>query len=723
MTIPLFGAKKKSLNRRVLLIVTLLTGALLSSAVALNIWREYQNQVDLLEQHGVELVRFLAEAISSPLWSMDTEAVNNTLRLVASDPDYVGIIIDELNGSQIVIGDTTTEGDLMHFTHAIIHHDSAYEHNTKIGDIELLLSTRQLQAFLYNKISADALLLLLLLFLNIVVIYRSLRLIRYPMEQLTESMRQFSDGNYQHSVYGLDRPDEIGVMAESLEVLRHHSSGREELKDQLIEANRSKDDFLASMSHELRTPLATIIGNCEILSEKSMESSEQKMIHAIEIAGRNQLALVDDILDMSKIDSGKYTLDETPYDLNVLLNELKMMLQIKAQDQGVSLTIALNTEMPFQLLGDGQRVGQILINLLGNAIKFTEHGAVELTVWNDANYLLFNVKDSGVGMSPETIDNLFGRFEQADGSISRRFGGSGLGLYISLNLAEMMGGEIDVSSREGTGSIFQLRLPFRPTSIPTVDNPTGTSHHSVLAEHFEGHVLVAEDTPELQLLERKILESMGITVTTVENGKEAVMEASANHFDLILMDMQMPEMDGIEATQTLRQQGVEIPIVPLTANVMQKHRDAFAAEGCDEFLAKPIDRKELRRVLNRYLIQEQRKLGGLSIINRREKERRAEERREEERRGAEEEVDDELMALFIDSSTKNRAQLTAALSSKAWPEVRAAAHSVKGSAASFGYPELSKKAETVQLAIDNERMEELPSLTMDLVIEMGKVLP
>ena len=199
------------------------------------------------------------------------------------------------------------------------------------------------------------------------------------------------------------------------------------------------------------------------------------------------------------------------------------------------------------------------------------------------------------------LERLFQRFEQADGSISRRFGGSGLGLFISLNLAEIMGGTINVSSREGVGSVFELILPYQPSELRDRRERKKDDNSSVLEEKLSGHVLIAEDTPELQLLERRILEGMGLTVTTANNGKEAVELASTQSIEMILMDMQMPVMDGIEATKTLRSQNNSIPIVALTANVMQKHRDAFNEAGCDGFLAKPIEKQELRRMIKKYI--------------------------------------------------------------------------------------------------------------------------
>ncbi|HIJ22150.1 MAG: response regulator [Gammaproteobacteria bacterium] len=364
-------------------------------------------------------------------------------------------------------------------------------------------------------------------------------------------------------------------------------------------ASRAKDEFLATMSHELRTPLSVIIGNSEILLDEINRQRHQEMIRLIKTAGNNQLALVNGILDISKIESGKFKIEERPYVLSELLDDIKQMLSIKLTSETFFILEQKNEES-FKLCGDAQRISQVLINLVGNAIKFTEKGEVRLETEVVNNNLQFTIVDTGIGMSPEIVDQLFQRFHQADNSISRRFGGTGLGLYISYSLAQLMGGDIEVTSQIGVGSTFHLKLPYRPSDVLVQRKPSSLPPDQQ-KKLLHGHVLVVEDTPEMQLLERRILEKLGITVTTAENGQEAVDLATSKSFDLILMDMQMPIMDGIEATRTIRKQGIETPIVPLTANIMQKHRDAFAVTGCDDFLAKPIDHTALLQVLYHYL--------------------------------------------------------------------------------------------------------------------------
>lgn len=289
-----------------------------------------------------------------------------------------------------------------------------------------------------------------------------------------------------------------------------------------------------------------------------------------------------------------------PYELSILLQDVARMFSTQADDAGLRLMINQTNHEEYLLLGDGQRIGQILNNLISNAIKFTEAGTISLTTRSDGKNLFFSVQDSGIGMHPDKMEQLFKRFEQADGSISRRFGGSGLGLYISLNLAQLMGGTINASSQEGIGSHFELSLPYQLSSTPSSKAKRDRSE-SVLNEKIEGHVLVAEDTPLLQQLERRFLENAGVTVTIAENGQEAVDLAMEQTFDLIFMDMQMPIMDEIEATRQIKQSGNPTPIIAVTANVMQKHRDDFEAVGCDDFMAKPFEQETLMAVLRTHI--------------------------------------------------------------------------------------------------------------------------
>ncbi len=392
------------------------------------------------------------------------------------------------------------------------------------------------------------------------------------------------------------------LMQQSQDEVRRLLAQAEQARDEADLANKSKDDFLASMSHELRTPLTSIIGNSEILADSRLDSEQQTLLQCVEVSGRSLLALVNDILDLSKIEAGKFEIDIAPFDLTSLLVDIQHIFSTRARDSGLEFQIEQVVKPERKIWGDGKRIGQILINLLGNAVKFTEQGAVRMQVYQD-DHLCFSVQDSGIGMDRSVLNRLFKPFEQADSSISRRFGGTGLGLHISGSLAELMDGRIEVSSTVGEGSEFVLKIPYRESDLPRDDDRAEREHGRHQREQFSGQVLIAEDTPELQMLERRILESFGVTVTVVENGEEALELACRNNFDLILMDMMMPVMDGLEATRLLQRSGVDAPVIALTANVMQKHREEFREAGAVGFLEKPISRNQLRQILEQYLNQ------------------------------------------------------------------------------------------------------------------------
>ncbi|MBT5270290.1 MAG: hypothetical protein HOL70_12705, partial [Candidatus Marinimicrobia bacterium] len=274
-----------------------------------------------------------------------------------------------------------------------------------------------------------------------------------------------------------------------------------------------KDKFFAAMSHELRTPLTTIIGNSDILSEGELNEDQSQLLESIEISGKSLLSLVNDILDLSKIEAGKFEINYAPFDLAMLLYEIESIFMARSRNSGLKFNIK-QVELTHKIWGDGKRIGQILINLLSNAVKFTEQGHVTLTVSLDKS-LYFSVEDTGIGMNKEALDRLFQPFEQANSTISQRFGGTGLGLHISWSLAELMKGEIQVSSQEGEGSQFTLKLPYKESDLPIDTVKKAAKQQS---EQYRGEVLIAEDTPELQQLESRILRSMGATVTVVNAG-------------------------------------------------------------------------------------------------------------------------------------------------------------------------------------------------------------
>ena len=489
------------------------------------------------------------------------------------------------------------------------------------------------------------------------------------------------------------------------EVLIVHDMRQVLLAENAIRANSSKDEFLASMSHELRTPLTSIIGYSELLSNKLRDPELRALNRTIEYAGRSQLALVNDILDLSKMEAGKFMIESHPYDLHNLLVQLGKMFTIQAQDKGIDFRIEEQATFTHQLLGDEMRVRQIITNLLSNALKFTAQGSVHLLLSTTEDQLQIAVTDSGIGISPESLQKLFQRFQQVDSSISRKFGGTGLGLYISHNLAMKMGGVIEVESEEGNGSTFRLILPLVESGLPCMEVDESWEDTEQMIEQYQGTVLVAEDTPDIQQYLYKQLKSYGCSVTLAENGQVAMDYALSQHFDLVLMDMQMPVMDGIEATQILRSLGSEYPIVALTANVMQVHRDKFNEAGANDFLTKPIDSQAMRQILKKYLTVKQ--------VNSSEIDGYVHE---------ESVIDDEMMQVFVETLQQHREKLDRAFKEQQWKQVRQTAHAIKGSGATFGYPPLTTWGKEVCDLIDHEALDDVQASVVRLQKEIVLVI-
>ncbi|MDX2017743.1 MAG: PAS domain S-box protein [Planctomycetota bacterium] len=389
-------------------------------------------------------------------------------------------------------------------------------------------------------------------------------------------------------------------------------------------ASAAKSEFLANMSHEIRTPMTAILGFTEVLANDAQLPRERQLEHieTIRRNGEHLLSIINDILDLSKIEAGKMTVEHTRTSPAQVVHEVLSLMQVKAAAKGLELSAALATPVPQLIESDPIRLRQILVNLVGNAVKFTETGAVRVEVRADPNdgCLSFEVVDSGIGMSDEARARLFQPFAQADTSTTRRFGGTGLGLRISQRLAQMLGGDIDVHSAPGRGSRFTLRIhadpapgaPMLPPEDPLVSVCAERTNPSALApahsdRPLEGlRILLAEDGPDNQRLISFHLRKAGASVRIVSNGLEAVRALCANEddaaplvdpppFDLLLSDMQMPEMDGYAAARLLRTRHSRLPIVALTAHAMSGDAQRCLDAGCDAYASKPIDRAELIR--------------------------------------------------------------------------------------------------------------------------------
>ncbi len=362
------------------------------------------------------------------------------------------------------------------------------------------------------------------------------------------------------------------------------------------QASRAKGEFLANMSHEIRTPLNGVVGMVELLAATGLDAKQTRYVQMIQRSADTLLMLISDILDVTKIGEGKLELANVPLDLHATMDDVSRVVAPAAGAKGVDFSVQIEPSVPRWIMGDHMRLGQIVMNLLSNAVKFTAQGHVRLVldamVATEPPTLRARVSDSGIGIPQDKIEEIFEKFTQADASTTRRYGGTGLGLAISRSLAEMMGGRLSVRSEVGKGSIFELVLPLKETSAPQDAAQTSHAPMAAAAVSRSLNILLAEDMPVNQEVASGLLESMGHKVTIVANGREAVEAVRLASFDLIFMDIQMPEMSGYEATAAIRQweqgQGRRTPIVAMTANATKADQQLCIDAGMEGYVSKPI---------------------------------------------------------------------------------------------------------------------------------------
>lgn len=461
-----------------------------------------------------------------------------------------------------------------------------------------------------------ALLAAFALILTFLVARRLAQRLSAPISTMGQAVEAIQSGDYKTSLPILD-DGEIGDLARHINNLAsgldRASREQEQAISQLIsareeaeQANRAKSDFLAMMSHELRTPMNGVLGMPQLL-ETTEQTREQAEYTALATESTEHLLkVINDILDFSRIERGALELECIPFNLLELVQGSALVFQHSAQQRGLALELQIQAGLEnIEVCGDPTRIRQILVNLLGNALKFTEEGAIHLSLeWqaldHDVLWLTCAVHDSGIGISPERLEHMFDAFQQADSSISRRYGGTGLGLAIARTLAERMGGTLQAESKEGSGSTFTLEIPLPFQQSPAHRQQAAGDAAPVAAGQ---EILLVEDNPVNQTVIEAMLRSLGYRVTLVADGIQAVRSAERQRYDAILMDCRLPVLDGYSATREIRAQenGRQVPIIALTANALQGDRENCLQAGMNDYLAKPFKRAELQRILQRWI--------------------------------------------------------------------------------------------------------------------------
>ena len=439
-----------------------------------------------------------------------------------------------------------------------------------------------------------------------------------PIRDIGDAVKAIQDGDFKTPLPIVD-DTELGALSQHInnlaQALEQASREQHQAMAQLIQtreeaekANNAKSDFLAMMSHELRTPMNGVLGMLQLLETTDMTEEQIEYAALASESTEHLLKVINDILDFSRIERSELELEHIPFNLAELIGACAQSFQHSAVQRGLALNLRIPEDMRgLQVQGDPTRIRQILVNLVGNALKFTEQGRVSIEAqWQSLDHELLwftcSVRDSGIGITSESLELMFNAFQQADSSISRRYGGTGLGLPIARTLAERMGGTLRAQSEEGLGSVFTLEIPLAlyKQALPTLVAPRALSADGQGAGR---NVLLVEDNPVNQTVIEAMLRSLGFTVSVATDGAQAVRSAEGSEFDAILMDCRLPIIDGYEATRQIRSLPGRsaVPIIALTANALQGDRETCLSAGMNDYLAKPFKRNDLQQILQRWV--------------------------------------------------------------------------------------------------------------------------